>query len=1103
MLIVLHANWSAGRLWIWGETVDDAPVPGGGGANPSNTNGAPGAPGAPAAAPGAHPWAANEATLREALRLAGVSDSLEPGEVGLYLPTVSEAPVPSPKAAHAAGKTVDAETLAERAAGLAKWRVPAIGVQPIDAEDALGALEQLDEAQRTSGGEDATVRVALGPGVRWFAAAARFGRCVLAEQRYVPTLVQESDGGLRGSWQPWLVDEPIASETAELVKAMPASARAVEDDLAHEPWAILEDFLWAIVDARTREAFEDETLEDAIEDREPREDPHVAWLKGLLLVEDKQSPGDPERKTELLRSVRRWLGGLDDRGEASEWRLLLELSEPSGAERIADLRAPGDDVRWELNFALQNASDDRLVIDGEEIWSSSGGEIAIVRGKRAESPQELLLAELARAARIYRKLEKALNDPEPRGVTLKTVEAYEFLREVRPLLVEQGFGVVSPEWWEAPSGRLGARLVIESDPLDMQDMSGRSETSAAGSRVGLRALVNYSWQIAVGDATLTLKEFESLAHERSPLVRVNGQWVEVRPEDVDAAMRFIRENPGGTMTAGEALRIAYGADEEARKGAPILGMRATGWMNAIFGDDAEEQTLPIVEQPEGFIGDLRPYQKRGLSWLAFLDRFGLGGCLADDMGLGKTIQLLALLALEREEWKRAGRDPREIKPTLLIAPTSVVRNWMREANRFAPTLRVRAHHGVERSVGQTFANEAKDFDLIITTYALAHRDKETLELVEWGRVALDEAQNIKNPVAKQSQSVRGLKAERRIALTGTPVENRLTELWSVMDFCNPGYLGSQHEFRRNFAIPIERRHSKNRRRQLRGLVQPFILRRLKTDPNVVSDLPAKLESKELCQLTSEQAAMYEQAVNRMLGEVDKAEGMQRRGIVLSTLIKLKQICNHPAQAIKEGEEDENADDSLPVGLVQPSRSGKCVRLLELLDEVLAEGDQALVFTQFRRMGKMLTAMLRHELDREVLFLHGGTPQHTRQEMVDRFQKADGTAPIFVLSLKAGGVGLNLTAASHVFHFDRWWNPAVENQATDRAHRIGQTRTVQVHKFIVSGTLEEKIDEMIEAKTELAEQIIGSGEQWLTEMSTDQLREILTLRPDAVLEDDAY
>src|SRR5690606_15192298 len=470
MLIVVHANWSAGRLWLWAERPRED--------------------GAAAGEPGVHPHAAEPGAVAEALRVAGATVGGEPGEVTLYLPTLDGAPVASPRIAHAEGRVVDHEALAERAAALAKWRVAAYGIAATDAEEALGALEQLEDAQRVAEEHAGGVRVALGPGARWFAAAARFARCVLAEQRYVPTVVQESDGGLRGSWQPWLVDEPIASETAELVRSMPPSARAVEDDLAHEPWAILEDFLWAVVDAKAREAFKSETLEDAIEGREPREDPHVAWLQGLLLVEEKQTPGDPERRTELLRSVRRWLGGLDDRGEASEWRLLLELREPSGAERIADLRAPGDDVRWSLVFALQNASDDRLVIESDEIWSAGGGELAIVRGKRAESPQELLLAELARAARIYRKLEKALSDTEPRGVQLKTVEAYEFLREVRPLLVEQGFGVRSPEWWEAPSGRLGARLVIESDPLDGQDLTGRSETSAAGSRVGLRALVN-------------------------------------------------------------------------------------------------------------------------------------------------------------------------------------------------------------------------------------------------------------------------------------------------------------------------------------------------------------------------------------------------------------------------------------------------------------------------------------------------------------------------------------------------------------------------------------------------------------------------------------
>ena len=462
-------------------------------------------------------------------------------------------------------------------------------------------------------------------------------------------------------------------------------------------------------------------------------------------------------------------------------------------------------------------------------------------------------------------------------------------------------------------------------------------------------------------------------------------------------------------------------------------------------------------------------------------------CLADDMGLGKTIQLLALLVHEREEAERRGEA---VDPTLLVAPMSVIGNWMHETRRFAPGLKVLVHHGVDRLTGDALVEEAESSDLIVTTYALAHRDRETLERVRWGRVVLDEAQFVKNPQAKQSQAVRAIEAPRRIALTGTPVENRLTELWSIMDFLNPGFLGPVGTFRKKFAVPIERYHDQAKSERLRALVRPFILRRVKTDPNVVSDLPEKIETKEFCHLTSEQASLYESCVKRMLSDVDQSEGIHRRGVVLAALIRLKQICNHPSQMLK----DHDFASSKPV---DPRRSGKCVRLLEQLDEALSEGDQALVFTQFRQMGHLLSTMLRHELGREVMFLHGGTPQGQRQKMVDQFQSGDNKAPILILSLKAGGVGLNLTAATHVFHYDRWWNPAVENQATDRAYRIGQTRTVQVHKYVVRGTLEERIDEMIESKTELAENIIGAGERWLTELDTDQLRDILTLRADAV------
>ena len=460
------------------------------------------------------------------------------------------------------------------------------------------------------------------------------------------------------------------------------------------------------------------------------------------------------------------------------------------------------------------------------------------------------------------------------------------------------------------------------------------------------------------------------------------------------------------------------------------------------------------------------------------------------MGLGKTIQLLALMQHERLDNQNA------IGPTLLIAPTSVVGNWCREIDKFAPELKVHVHHGPERPLGEDFATVVSDIDIVITTYGLVHRDQSTLNLISWFRVALDEAQYIKNPPTKQAQSIRSLKAWHRVALTGTPVENRLVELWSIMEFLNPGYLGPAATFRRSIARPIEQRRDSQKTEQLRRMIQPFVLRRLKTDATVIDDLPDCVQTKEYANLTKEQASMYEQVVNRMMNEVEQSEGIQRRGLVLSTLVKLKQICNHPAHYGQAGHQDGIIfPESAPLGL-QSSRSGKASRMISLLEEVLATGEKALVFTQFREMGRLLSAMIQHDLDCETLFLHGGTPPKRRQQFIDRFQSEDGNIPVFILSLKAGGVGLNLTAANHVFHYDRWWNPAIENQATDRAFRIGQKRTVQVHKFVCTGTLEERIDQMLEQKTELAENIVGSGESWISELSVGQLRDMLVLRESA-------
>jgi SNF2 family DNA or RNA helicase len=422
---------------------------------------------------------------------------------------------------------------------------------------------------------------------------------------------------------------------------------------------------------------------------------------------------------------------------------------------------------------------------------------------------------------------------------------------------------------------------------------------------------------------------------------------------------------------------------------------------------------------------------------------------------------------------------------LLVCPTSVVGNWRKEAARFAPQLPVLVHHGLSRARGDEFAEQAARHALVISSYALVHRDLEHLKDVGWSGIILDEAQNIKNPETRQSRAVRSLAADYKIALTGTPVENNVGELWAIMEFLNPGLLGNQAEFRRRFLAPIQRRADGEATLQLRKLTGPFILRRLKTDTSVVQDLPEKMEMKVFCNLTPEQASLYRGVVDQVTAALAGAEGIKRKGVILAALTKLKQVCNHPAQFL---------GDQSPL----PARSGKLSRLTEMVEELLSEGDSALIFSQFADMGERLHRHLSSTFGQEVLFLHGGVPAPKRDHMVERFQNAADDGPrLFVLSLKAGGTGLNLTAANHVFHFDRWWNPAVENQATDRAFRIGQKRNVQIHKFVCVGTLEERIDEMIERKRAVAEQIVGAGEAWLTELSTAEIKQLFALRQEAL------
>jgi SNF2 family DNA or RNA helicase len=656
-------------------------------------------------------------------------------------------------------------------------------------------------------------------------------------------------------------------------------------------------------------------------------------------------------------------------------------------------------------------------------------------------------------------------------VTLDTAGALDFLRETGPLLAAAGFGVLTPDW--ARKARLGLKLTARSSS---------SGSSGAGrpSQLGLQDLVSFRYDLAVGDDVLTAAELAELAERKVPLVRLRGQWVELDDGHLKAALKFLAGKRSGTMTAAEVLGAAIGTGGAAGE-LPLTEVDADGWLGDLLSGQADERLAP-AETPAGFGGTLRPYQRRGLSWLSFLGRLGIGAVLADDMGLGKTVQLLSLLWAEKE--KHAAVRAGSAGSTLLICPMSLTGNWQREAERFTPELTVHVHHGADRLAGAELAAALSTADLVITTYQTAVRDLAALSAVRWSRVVCDEAQAIKNHLSQQAKAVGALPAGSRIALTGTPVENQLSELWSIMQFANPGLLGGQKEFRMRYAVPIERHGSEEAARELRRITQPFVLRRLKTDKSIISDLPDKQEMKVWCNLTQEQASLYAATVADMLSRIDGAsDDITRRGLVLATMAKLKQVCNHPAHLLGDGSR-------------LPGRSGKLARLEELAEEIVAEGDKALCFTQYAEFGRLLQPYLAARIGCPVLFLHGGTSRKQRDAMVARFQEADEPV-LFLLSLKAGGTGLNLTAANHVIHVDRWWNPAVEDQATDRAFRIGQRRDVQVRKFVCVGTLEEKIDAMIEQKKALAERIVGTGESWLTDLSTAALREVLTLSPEAV------
>ncbi|MFC7546170.1 DEAD/DEAH box helicase [Plantactinospora sp. GCM10030261] len=1057
---VVHGVWRpGGRLMLWGE---DSTLP----ATPPRRPGRP-----PRERP--HPYACGHQTLVD--QLGDLAAKAVTGSAALTLPTRAGAPVDSPELVR------DEPPDTGRAAPtLARWRVPTLDY---DADQALAVLAASAAGMAggppgAAGAPGSTSGPALasqGGTLRHLAELAGFAEELVRRGRVLPGLIIEPDTA-RAAWRPVLTGAD-AAWARHLAAALPPAARAADPDTPLA--ALVADALDTLTDAAARAALEGVRLVPA--GRSGGQDATVhAWLRALTGDQRTVRAGAAP-----LAALARELDDWQRDAAGSPIRACFRLVEPA-EDAPDDLEAPAEDASteqgaepagpdadpaggagWRVEFALQPADQPGAQLAADHIWTT--GDVPEPFAGTLASPRETLLTELGRASRLWPELTDALRVAAPTAVDLDTEGAHRFLRDAAPVLHAAGFGVLLPGWWREPGARLGARLRAGTPTAP-----GAVTTRSA---LGQNSLVDYEWEVALGDQPLTEDELRSLAALKTPLVRLRGQWVELDAKRLKAGLKLIGSR--GRMTVTDLLHLAL-TNRDEPDALPVTAVTAEGPLGDLLSGRLDHHLAPVDPPPE-FVGKLRPYQQRGLSWLSFLQSLKLGGILADDMGLGKTIQLLSLVAGD-DAATRTG-------PTLLICPMSLVGNWQREAVKFTPGLRVHVHHGSERARGAAFAAAVRDADVVVTTYSIAARDAAALAAVDWHRIVVDEAQAIKNAATRQAEAVRSLPARYRIAMTGTPVENRLADLWSIMEFANPGLLGPASSFRKSYAEPIERHGDAAAAERLRRITGPFVLRRLKTDASIISDLPEKLEMEVLCNLTAEQASLYQAVLDDMLDRIERSEGIERRGLVLATMTKLKQVCNHPAQLLRDGS-------------ALPGRSGKLARLEEIVEEVLAVGEKALLFTQYAEFGGMLRAHLSARTGREVLFLHGGVGKAARDDMVARFQagmdSADGP-PLFVLSLKAGGTGLTLTAANHVVHVDRWWNPAVEDQATDRAFRIGQRRAVQVRTFVCAGTVEEKVATLIADKRGLARQVVGSGEQWLTELSTGQLRELFALDAGAVVE----
>jgi SNF2 family DNA or RNA helicase len=1551
--MALNGSWipqsSGGYLFIWGETWRSTASTG----KTTASN-----------AVNAHPYGMSQAELTSNLP---VSMRLKQSE-WQWRSQIIALPTPSSKK-HSSPPLLSSQIPKDStdiSLTLQPWQVEGFCLDPLSAVKFLQALPL---------GTFQAANAHIGSELRFWSQVSRWSLDLLSRRKFLPGIDQQPDGTVIATWQPLLDSAIDRARLEKFTRTMPAACRTYgergEDEERGsrlrrersveraqggelsvaspqssptwqwiEPQELLLRFLSSALDAQIRNWVEAHPLATA-------ETYVQKWLQALSQDTNTIEEVEPGTVERLSTALHTWTSPVQDylvtpaaldRGEyrgigQNLFRTCFSLHPPASGEE-----------NWLLKYCLQATDAPEVLVDAETIWQHPVEQLSL-QDRRIKQPQETLLKGLGLACRLYPPIEPSLHKPCPTSCQLMPIEVYEFIKSSAWRLQDSGLGVVLPPGLALGTGEKRLGISIKAEVA----------STKKNERLGLQSLLKFNWDLAIGDQTISKKEFDRLMSLRSPLVEVNGEWFALQPADVRAAQSlFTAAQDNMKLSVEDALRLSTG-DTTTLEKLPVVKFEASGALQELITNLTGNRSIEPIEAPESFHGTLRPYQARGVSWLTFLERWGLGACLADDMGLGKclsadslipvngvvqtaaeiwethaneqefdgegfwtkpTEQLLVnsideetgkivqapIRRLYRQQvceklrkvtlqdgstiaitqrhkllttngwtnnlkvgdrvcvpskmlWEGKPEDPDLVKflawqiaegneqsvgalkiyqkdtncledlrqtlvriaqrydlkinqprlcnfpnqvaalrvnsqayrrfleakgynwgkrsrdkafpplimqanlesvgiflrnyfdaegsvnstmrsveistasplliqqlsvllrrfgiwlrispqqkratngsgilrtyyigtfggnsarrflqkigfgnpakqqkleaicqrlsntnvegipaseivaqavettklpirhfgmhntvyingsqqfsrlslekvlvgvervlsgvaeqeyrlqkpskwtlqtleryaqldkqqlnvtrqnlqclfdrevfycpiqeieeieyegwvydlevnehhnfvannilchntiqliafllhqkeqetlegSTLLVCPTSVLGNWEREVKKFGPSLKTIVHHGDKRPKGKEFAKAVKDKHLVITSYPLVYRDIKSLEGVSWAGMVLDEAQNIKNPSAKQSQAVRQLQAGFRIALTGTPIENRLSELWSILDFLNPGYLGNRQFFQRRFAMPIEKYGDTDSLQTLRSLVQPFILRRLKTDKDIIQDLPEKQEMTVFCGLAAEQAALYQQLVDDSLTKIEEAEGIQRHGLILTLLLRLKQVCNHPALLNAKKPKAKGEKD-----ILDSRQSGKLQRLEEMLEEAIAQDDHALIFTQFAEWGKLLQPHLEKRLGEDVLFLYGATRKSQREEMIDRFQNDPQSPRILILSLKAGGTGLNLTRANHVFHVDRWWNPAVENQATDRAFRIGQTRNVQVHKFVCTGTLEERINDIIESKKQLAEQTVDAGEQWLTQMDTNQLRNLLLLDRSAVIDEE--